>query len=147
MSETSTESAQSEPRYEFSVFRQVFHYTALEITNRATGKYLGYIVMSVSREKPESPLALNLLDWAVLPEVDPRLVPALVLREALACEADRITLPSSLAGKLPTPLSQFGQVQEISSLYFARLQDREGDLSQALNNPHLHYTDGDRAFT
>jgi len=147
LSETSTESAQSEPRYEFSVFRQVFHYTALEITNRATGKYLGYIVMSVSREKPESPLALNLLDWAVLPEVDPRLVPALVLREALACEADRITLPSSLAGKLPTPLSQFGQVQEISSLYFARLQDREGDLSQALNNPHLHYTDGDRAFT
>ncbi|MBZ5675073.1 MAG: GNAT family N-acetyltransferase [Acidobacteriia bacterium] len=141
-----TESAQSEPRYEFSVFRQVFHYTALEITS-ATGKYLGYIVMSTSREKPDSPLALTLLDWALLPEVDLRVIQTLVLREALACEADRITLPSSLAGQLPKPLSQFGQVQEVSSLYFARLQNRESDLSQALNNPHLHYTDGDRAFT
>ena len=147
LSETSTESAQSEPRYEFSVFRPVFHYTALEITDRATGKYLGYVVTSTSREKPESPLALNLLDWALLPEVDPRVIQALILREAVACEADRITLPSSTAQELPKPLSQFGQVQEISSLYFARLQNREGDLSQVLNNPHLHYTDGDRAFT
>jgi len=142
-----SESAQTEPRYEFSVFRQVFHYTALEITNRATGKYLGYVVMSTSREKPDNPVALTLLDWALLPEVDRRVIQALVLREGLACEADRITLPSSIANQLPKPLSQFGQVQEISSLYFARLQNRDGDLSQALNNAHLHYTDGDRAFT
>jgi hypothetical protein len=142
-----TESAQAEPRYEFSAFRPVFHYTALEICDRATGKYLGYAVMSASREKIGGPLALTLLDWALSPGADPRLIQAVILREALECEADRITLPSSIAARLPKPLGQFGQVQEISSLYFARVQNRDGELSQALNHPHLHYTDGDRAFT
>lgn len=142
-----TESSRKEPRYEFSVFRQVFRYTALEITGRATGKYLGYIVMSASRETVENPLALTVLDSVFLPEVDPGVVQGLILREALECEADRITLPSSLARQLPPPPGLFGQVQEISSLYFARLQNRDGDLSRALNNPDLCYTDGDRAFT
>lgn len=142
------ESAQaSEPRYEFSAFRPVFHYAAVEITGRDTGKYLGYMVMSISRENAGSPLALTLLDWALLPEVDPRVIPGLLLREGLKCEADRITLPSSFAEQLPKPPGPFGQVQEISSLYFARLRNRNGDLSQALNDPRLHYTDGDRAFT
>jgi hypothetical protein len=142
-----TESAQVEPRYEFSAFRPVFHYSALEITDRATNKYLGYAVMSASRDKADGALALTLLDWALLPDADPRVIQAVVLREGLACEADRITLPSSIAAELPEPLSQFGQVQEISSLYFGRVQDRDGELSQALSHPHLHYTDGDRAFT
>ena len=133
-----------EKSYAFSDTRDRFRHVALEFADALTGRWAGYLILSLSAEQSQT--VLKVLDYHTASGDDLRYVLPLALSHASLREADQIDMPQELwdtgrPGFLPRLL-----FRKSARACFCRPRDERSPLGCALNALRLDYCDGDMAF-
>jgi hypothetical protein len=137
---------QSTPRYEFSDYRELARFVVLEVGRSASGERLGYLVLSVCRDR-EGITIVRALDHFLQCDDRYRIVLVAVQRYALVYRADRVQVPEGCLPHLTElrwmPLVFRMQQRE----YFCYPARSRSVLGPELSRMSVQFCDGDTPFT
>jgi hypothetical protein len=136
--------SQATPGYYFRDCDRHFDFAALEVTERATGRRAGYVVLRT--DSLHGRRTVTVLDRYLPDPADERCVLPLALARAREFGADRVLLPLDSLATVQTSsrLRRFFRVAERP--YRLRLARPDAELSRALDRMTLDLADGDVGF-
>lgn len=131
--------------YFFSDVRELFSYIPIEIYSKGTKNKVGYLILSVSKEKDKT--TLKLLDHELEIQNKYNILLGLIIKYALSYNADRVEFPDPIAQLLLSHKivpSHLLKQKERKYLYFAN--DMSSRSALAMKNISPEYCDGDLPF-